>query len=229
MATDATQERILNAAEVHLGRYGFRATSLRGVIVDAGVNAAAIHYHFGSKAALFHAVVMRRLKPLDEERRRRLTHLYADKPCDALTLEAILGAFVRPSFELAQENDAGDAWVKLIGRYNLEPGSHWRGAEKSHRRTLRPFLKALHEILPDLPQAELNFRFAMVLELFAAMLCGATRSRLMDAEIPSVQTDAENVIRSVISFAAGGLRVPLPTDTSARAKARSGPMHPLSC
>jgi len=48
----STKDRILDAAEELIGRDGYAATSLRSVTTAAGVNLAAVHYHFGSKDVL---------------------------------------------------------------------------------------------------------------------------------------------------------------------------------
>ena len=44
-----TKERILDTAERLFAQQGYAATSLRGIIAEAGVNLAAVHYHFHSK------------------------------------------------------------------------------------------------------------------------------------------------------------------------------------
>ena len=48
-----TKERILDTAERLFATQGYAATSLRGIIAEAGVNLAAVHYHFHSKEALW--------------------------------------------------------------------------------------------------------------------------------------------------------------------------------
>ena len=47
-----TKEQILNAAEKLFAEHGIEAVSLRSIISEAGVNLAAIHYHFGSREGL---------------------------------------------------------------------------------------------------------------------------------------------------------------------------------
>ena len=58
-----TIEKILHVAEEHFAVHGFFASSLRQITRDAEVNVAAVHYHFGSKEALFVAVLNRRIVP----------------------------------------------------------------------------------------------------------------------------------------------------------------------
>src|SRR6266436_9898623 len=63
-----TKQRILDSAERLFAEYGFAGVSLRAIIADAKVNLAAIHYHYRSKEALFDAVILRRLEPINDER-----------------------------------------------------------------------------------------------------------------------------------------------------------------
>src|ERR1022692_2401549 len=63
-----TKERILDTAERLFAKQGYAATSLRGIIAEAGVNLAAVHYHFHSKEALLEAVILRRSVPANRER-----------------------------------------------------------------------------------------------------------------------------------------------------------------
>ena len=55
MAQSETVERILDAAEQLFAEKGFAETSLRLITSKAGVNLAAVNYHFGSKKALIQA------------------------------------------------------------------------------------------------------------------------------------------------------------------------------
>ena len=76
---------------------GFSATSLRAITAKAGVNLAAVNYHFGGKEALILAVVHRLIDPLNQRRLQLLDELEAGgEPA----LEEILDAFLRPALEL---------------------------------------------------------------------------------------------------------------------------------
>jgi len=51
----ATRQRIVGCAVARFAQDGFRQTSVAQVARDAGVTSQAVHAHFGSKEALFHA------------------------------------------------------------------------------------------------------------------------------------------------------------------------------
>ncbi|MBS1131732.1 MAG: transcriptional regulator, TetR family, partial [Proteobacteria bacterium] len=67
-----TRERILDAAERLFMAHGYEGTSMRQITGEAGVNLAAVNYHFGSKESLMQEVFRRRLDWLNDERMRVL-------------------------------------------------------------------------------------------------------------------------------------------------------------
>jgi AcrR family transcriptional regulator len=56
---NASQE-ILDAAERVFALCGFEGASMRQIATEAGVAQALLHYHFGTKEKLFHAMFARR-------------------------------------------------------------------------------------------------------------------------------------------------------------------------
>lgn len=58
-----TKAAIREAARVRFNRDGYRATTLRSIAEDAGVDAALIYYYFGSKHRLLAAVLAIRTSP----------------------------------------------------------------------------------------------------------------------------------------------------------------------
>jgi AcrR family transcriptional regulator len=67
-----TRDKILLTAEQLFAEQGYAATSLRQIIGKAGVNLAAVHYHFGSKEELLDELVHRKAEPVNQERLLRL-------------------------------------------------------------------------------------------------------------------------------------------------------------
>ncbi len=54
-----TQERILDAAEQCIGRYGLRRVSMADVATRAGLSRGSVYLHFADRAALVDAVLLR--------------------------------------------------------------------------------------------------------------------------------------------------------------------------
>lgn len=86
----ATKNKILDAAEIIYGEDGIEALTLRVITERAGVNLAAINYHFGNKEALARAMLLRAIEPLNDERLGLLCRL-----------EHACGARLRPTHVLA--------------------------------------------------------------------------------------------------------------------------------
>src|SRR5438128_11520727 len=74
-----TRTRILDAAEELFMQHGFEGTSMRLLTAKAGVNLAAVNYHFGSKDALVEALFRRRLDPMNAARTAELDKLEASE------------------------------------------------------------------------------------------------------------------------------------------------------
>src|SRR6201996_8870198 len=95
-ASMPTKERILGAAEVLFARHGFDGASLRQLTAAAGVNLAAVNYHFGSKDRLVEEVFRRRLDELNSRRLKALSRISGNPDT---TLEDVLSAFIKPALE----------------------------------------------------------------------------------------------------------------------------------
>src|SRR5918911_3680849 len=102
-----TRTRILDAAEELFMQHGFEATSMRQLTAKAGVNLAAVNYHFGSKDALIEAVFRRRLDPMNAARIAELEKLEADSVARSPSPEAIIRAFLVPSLRLIEDAKGG--------------------------------------------------------------------------------------------------------------------------
>src|ERR1035441_8866650 len=117
-----TRQKILDTAERLFGEQGYGATSLRHIIAEAGVNLAAIHYHFGTKEDLLDHLIMRKGGPVNEERVALLDALEARAQGKAVPLEKLLEAFLGPPMRRVGK---GPEFAKLMGRMygeGLMPG-----------------------------------------------------------------------------------------------------------
>src|SRR5207247_9871894 len=115
-----TRTRILDAAEELFMQHRFDGTSMPLLTTTAGVNLAAVNYHFGSKHALIEAVFRRRLDPMNVARIAELEKLEAQEP--ASSPEAIIRAFITPGLRLMEDaKGGGRSFVRLLGRTYTEP------------------------------------------------------------------------------------------------------------
>ena len=57
--TDATQQRILDAATGVFGAHGFTAATMADIVAASGASIGSIYHHFGGKNELFLAIFER--------------------------------------------------------------------------------------------------------------------------------------------------------------------------
>ena len=111
MPASDTKERILDAAEELFAESSYDSTSLRGVTRAADVNLAAVHYHFGSKQALYEAVVTRRVSDVNRDRLERLAALERAAGGGSIPIEALVEALIAGEPGRAAEIvEASDIW-----------------------------------------------------------------------------------------------------------------------
>ena len=131
MSRDATRRRILDTAERQFALRGFAGTSLRGITREAGVNVAAIHYHYGSKEELLRATMERILAPVNAERLRLLDEAIAAAD-GAPSVEAILSAFLCPDLLLIR--DLGERGAHGVEERVVQIATHGHVEQRSHGR-----------------------------------------------------------------------------------------------
>lgn len=122
----ATLDRILNVAESLLAEKGVHETSVRDITQKAGVNVAAVNYHFVSKDGLIHAVINRRFESLEHERSRALDEV--ERRCELERRppkpEELAEVLVGPLFDRSRSGDEG--WLnflRFMTRLAWEPGA----------------------------------------------------------------------------------------------------------
>ncbi len=121
MRCPSTKDRILDAAERLFAEYGLSETSLRQITARAGVNLAAVNYHFHSKDALILAMFARRLGPLNGIRMRALDELERRAGDGPLQIEDVLRTFLEPVIASGPDT-LPEQFRRLFGRMFGEPG-----------------------------------------------------------------------------------------------------------
>jgi AcrR family transcriptional regulator len=190
-----TQDKILDTAERLFGEQGYAGTSLRQIIAEAGVNLAAIHYHFGSKEELLHRLVVRKAAPVNEERLAMLDRYEAEAGSGSVPVEKLLQAFLEPPLLRVKANpDFG----KLMGRLYGE-GLMPLIAEKHFQVVKNRFTAAFGRAMPDLSEQVLAMRLQFMVGAMAHTMLFACRQFAIDGNL---------LIRELAAFIVGGLRAP---------------------
>ncbi len=117
---DETRQRLLDAAERLFAENGFDQTSVREITAEAGVNVAAINYHFGGKDNLYREVFHRRLANLREQRISKLARLLESSE-GSVSLDDVIATFTTTFLEPLMHHSEGRLLIELIAREMLAP------------------------------------------------------------------------------------------------------------
>ena len=195
-----TKQRILDTAERLFAEHGYAGTSMRQVIADAGVNLAAIHYHFGSKEELLDAVVFRRADPVNSDRIARLEAAQAASGGGPLPVEVTLDALLRP---MATAAIGHEQFVRFMGRVHAE-GMLPHIVKKHFHHVMVRFMAALREALPDLQEQEFLWRVHFMMGAISQTMCGTPES----LKLLGVSSGFEERIERLKRFLSAGFRAP---------------------
>ncbi|MGF1522007.1 MAG: TetR/AcrR family transcriptional regulator [Leptolyngbyaceae cyanobacterium] len=202
-ASTDTKEQILNVAEGLIAERGFAGTTLRSVVSKAGVNLAAVHYHFGSKEELFRATVERLARPVTEH---ALTHLQQLQEQDEPPLvEDILTIFLMSSLKLIMgDENARMIRAQFLGRCRTEPGHIQNIAAKEFQACSQAVLDVLQRALPDQSRSQLEWKLDLAIAVLIRVQMEAGKP---GALIQSSQSaDIEKAVAQLVTFLAAGMR-----------------------
>ncbi len=152
----STRARLLAAAEQELLATGYDRLSVRAVNAAAGMNPAAVHYHFGSKEALVATLLQERLGPLWQPRLAELT----ERP-DPTPVAELVDVVIGPLTELAAD-PVGRLRLHLLARFVL---GRRAPAFTDRWFALSPWVELLRAARPDLTVREARRRWAMAFTL----------------------------------------------------------------
>jgi AcrR family transcriptional regulator len=206
-----TRTRILDTAEELFMLHGFEGTSMRTLTSSAGVNLAAVNYHFGSKDALIEALFRRRLDPMNAARIAELERLEIDAKGRALSPEQIIRAFIGPSLLLMEDGKGGGRnFIRLLGRTYTEPTKPIRVLiGQLYVPTMARYKAALERALPHMPAGELIWRMHFMFGTLAYTLAATDTVQLIAGCKPEDRYDARLLEDRLTSFLAAGLNAPL--------------------
>ncbi|MEW5836804.1 MAG: TetR family transcriptional regulator [Lysobacterales bacterium 13-68-4] len=202
-SSTSTKERILTAAEALFAQRGFDGASLRQLTAAAGVNLAAVNYHFGSKEKLVEQVFKRRLDALNQHRLAELAKV-AGKP--GTKLEDVLAAYIRPALELSHEGN-GSLFMRVLARAFAEHDDTLRQfLSENYGHVMKQFTAEFARLLPHLDKAELYWRIDLVTGALTHAMSGFGMIQRKDNV--TEQQHREQTAAHLIRFAAAGLSHP---------------------
>jgi AcrR family transcriptional regulator len=210
-----TKGKILDVAERLFADQGFSPTSLRQITSQAGVNLAAVNYHFGSKDTLIESVISRRMEPINKARLESLGRLEAEADEQGPALEEIVEAFIAPPLRMshAARKDSS-IFMRLMGRVMSEPGEHAKMIfAESLRETVQRFTTALGRSLPGLSQADILWRLVFMAGTMVHTMSMSGHLHKLTGGLCDT-SDVEAIIKRLIPFLTAGLTASTPLDAT---------------
>ena len=217
MATDRTRTAILNAAEQLYAERGFSEVTLRDIVAAAGVNLAAVNYHFGSKDELIAELFVTRSIATNRERLNELKA--AEDAADGRApIEAVIRALVGPTLRgcLGPDREGATA-ARFMIRASIEavpPIRKIRNREISH---LRRFASAMQRSLPDVPEVDIYWGLHFALAMAHQTIRDSERLDKLSNGLCDLD-DVDGIIARVVTAASLALTTKRAGTTAAKAQ-----------
>ncbi|MDD5169245.1 MAG: TetR/AcrR family transcriptional regulator [Syntrophales bacterium] len=195
----STTTSLLNAAERLFAEHGYDGVGMRALADEAGVNLGATTYHYGSKQKLYIETVMRRFRPIGEERIRLLRQAEKEAEGKPVPVENILDCMLRPPFMTVL---AHPHFPALLARNLFMPPPFMQELlAKELPPFNEPFEAALARTLPNLPLELLQIR-----DVFTGGVLLMVSRQLSKMPMRSSPAFCEFVLKEMVTFIAAGLR-----------------------
>lgn len=199
---DATRLRLIESAERLVAARGVDSVSVRDITNAAGANSASIHYHFRSKEGLLRAVLEYRSEHMRERRMGYLESLDSESP----QIEDVVRAMVRPTFDLAANDDDAASYVAFIAAL-LEQGSMVPTVQEYFDDQFQAYVVLVQKARPDLSHDMVINRLSF--GLFLVFNAASNPARGLSTWISQHDGDAiDRIEEDLVRFITGGLSLP---------------------
>lgn len=177
---------------------GYAAATSKEICERAGVNLAAVNYHFGGKQGLYRSVLAeahRQLMTLEQ-----LHGLAGLSGPPSARLEAVLRQFVRHAI-----GEPGSWSARLLMRELISPSPL---AEAFADSTVRPKTVVMLELVAQIlrrPASEAAVQRAMAFMFMPCLALLAALPEVEDKFLPAIQGDPESLATELVAFVLAGL------------------------
>ena len=202
-----TKTRILDTAERLFAGKGFHSTSLRDITKDAGVNLAAVNYHFGSKDALFEEVFKRRFLPINRIRQDQLETIRATAKRENVrpAVREVLQAFIEPVLHFRKTEPGAAAFITLVIRTMSEHDDRLREILMGYfRPTFFLCFDILCDALPQIPKGVLFWRLQFSIGAMSHTLHMVDLFKMFPEEAVPFY-DIDSMTDMIVSFVTAGM------------------------
>ena len=196
------RDRLLNSAEELFAARGYFGVSVRDITDHAGTRLASVSEQFGGKEGLFRAVLLRRIQPLNDDRRTRLAALPA-RGAQAKRLRALIEAFTEPMRQRA--GDPGwDNYFRFVAQLANSGHPIKRFIAEDFNAIAADFIAHVSALFPGVQEAAIHDAY---LHLVAATMHTYSNNMRLDSltEGRLHAHDIDERHDALLRFAQGGI------------------------
>jgi AcrR family transcriptional regulator len=192
------REHILQVAARLFAKNGFDRTTSKAICLAAGTNVAAVNYHFGSRDALYVAVLIEAHGQLID--RATIESIADSSTTPEQKLRALLGQFlIRPA------NLPAPWGLQVLIREMMAPSDH---APQLIRKAILPKIRIMMSIIASVLEISaedpLVHRAMAFVILPCIMLVIAPREMLRKA-LPTLDAHSDSLLDDMVGYAVAGL------------------------
>jgi len=204
MSSEHTKAAILTAAETLWAERSFGEVTMRDIVAAAGVNLAAVNYHFGSKDELLAELFVSRTTVLNRE---RFAELKAAEEAGGGTasVEDILRALVGPPLRWCLNPDLQrSAAARFMTRASVETVPPIKKIVDREFRHLQRFATALKAALPHRDEVDVYWGLHFALAMIRQTVTDNERLRKLSGGLCDT-SDTDGLIRRIVEAAGDAL------------------------
>jgi AcrR family transcriptional regulator len=188
--------QLIEVAARHFAQAGFEGASQRAVQREVGVNPATAHYYFGSKEALYRAVIETSLEGIQARRLQGLPDADATPGAEA-RFRAILWAYLSPHIEAAT-TEHGYHYARILAAIQFTTrGPATAIVNEAVNPVRQRYRESLYALFPDTPHDLINRALQMAVMLMAS---APVQQRRALARADTLRT----LITATVDFSAAG-------------------------
>jgi AcrR family transcriptional regulator len=201
----ATKQRILSAAESLFASQGFTHTSTRMITQQAGVNLAAVNYHFGSKKNLIQAVLRNYFESVIPNLDAKIDQLEKVEQPEIID---IIRCVITPLIAMDKDKPhSASVFIQLLGRGYSDSQGHLRSfILGNYGDTIARLMSLFRRSVSDVSEQELFWRLHFALGSFVfSMASSNALVEIAQADF-NQYPDTEAIIERLALFVASGIQ-----------------------
>lgn len=189
--TNSVRERLITVAAQHFANCGLQGASQRAIQREVGVNPGAANYYFGTKEALFLAVIEDSLDRMLQARKENLA-LIEPGLSPPQRLRCLLRAYLGPML-IKANTKRGHSYLRiLVARLALADVTVDR-IDELVKETRELYAEQLSRLFPAVSRLRIYEIFRMCVSITATMPIQTNPDELSDNKISAMIDDATEI------------------------------------